>query len=85
MLHAKILTVDGMAACVGSANFNARSAELDEEVGLVALDRDFVATLDAQFETDLLRSEEIDPHRWQNRPLRHRLMEKVTRPLHHQV
>ena len=37
MLHAKIMTVDGLVANVGSANFNARSTELDEEINLVAL------------------------------------------------
>jgi cardiolipin synthase len=42
MLHAKIMTVDGLVASVGSANFNARSTELDEEINLVALDPDLV-------------------------------------------
>ena len=72
-------------ACVGSANFNSRSSELDEEVGLVVLDNDVVTTLDNHFEIDLDRSEEIDEARWQDRPLRHRLMEKATKPFHHQV
>ena len=85
MLHAKIMTVDHVIACVGSANFNARSAELDEEVGLVVLDNDLVTTLDDHFEIDLGRSEEIDQARWKNRPLHRRLMEKVTKPFRHQV
>ena len=38
MLHAKIMTVDGVVANIGSANFNARSTELDEEINLVTLD-----------------------------------------------
>ena len=37
MLHAKIMTVDGVVANVGSANVNSRSTELDEEVNLVDL------------------------------------------------
>jgi len=31
MLHAKIMTIDGLVANIGSANLNARSTELDEE------------------------------------------------------
>ena len=57
MLHAKIMTVDGVAANIGSANLNARSAKLDEEINLVALDPDLVRVLDAQFDEDLERSE----------------------------
>src|SRR4029077_3479960 len=34
MLHAKVMTIDGLVANVGSANLNARSVALDEEVNL---------------------------------------------------
>ena len=47
MMHAKVMTVDGVAAVVGSSNFNRRSLDHDEEVVLIALDRDLTATLDA--------------------------------------
>ena len=53
MLHAKIMTVDGVLANIGSANLNARSTELDEEVNLVAFDAELVRVLDAQFDEDL--------------------------------
>ena len=44
MLHAKVMTVDGLVANIGSANFNARSAARDEEVNLVApLSREKIA------------------------------------------
>lgn len=81
MLHAKIMTVDGIVASVGSANLNARSTDLDEEVNLVAIDPDLVRTLDAQFEEDLERSVEIDPERWENRSVGQRLLEKIVTPL----
>ena len=42
MLHAKVMTVDGIVANVGSANLNARSTELDEEINLVVIDDDVV-------------------------------------------
>ena len=43
MLHAKVMTVDGLVANIGSANLNRRSVALDEEVNLVALDRELTA------------------------------------------
>jgi cardiolipin synthase len=67
MLHAKILTIDGNVSMIGSANFNARSTSLDEEVDIVAFDRDVTSTLDAHFDADLEFSEEIDPSRWRRR------------------
>lgn len=67
MLHAKILTMDGRIASVGSANMNHRSILLDEEVNLVVFDRDFTAELDAHFDEDLERSVEISPERWADR------------------
>jgi cardiolipin synthase len=85
MLHAKIMTVDGILAMVGSANMNARSTELDEEINLVVLDDDVVATLDEQFDEDLDRSERVKPAEWEERSLPQRVMEGLTRPLHHEV
>ncbi|HET7928387.1 MAG TPA: phospholipase D-like domain-containing protein [Actinomycetota bacterium] len=85
MLHAKIMTVDGLVASVGSANFNARSTELDEEINLVALDPDLVRQLDRQFDADLERSEEIQPGRWEDRSIGRRVLEGLTRPLRHKM
>lgn len=85
MLHAKIMTVDGLVASVGSANFNARSTELDEEINLVALDADLVRQLDRQFDVDLERSEEIQPGRWEDRSVGRRVLEGITRPLRHKM
>jgi len=85
MLHAKIMTVDGILAMVGSANMNARSTELDEEINLVVLDDEVVATLDEQFDEDLDRSDRVKPAEWEERSLPQRVMEGLTRPLHHEV
>ena len=81
MLHAKVMTVDGLVANVGSANFNARSTKLDEEINLVALDPDLARLLDQQFDVDLERSEEIQLGRWEDRSLVRRVLEGITRPL----
>jgi cardiolipin synthase len=85
MLHAKIMTVDGLVANVGSGNFNARSSELDEEINLVALDPAFVRLLDEQFEQDIERSEEIVAGRWEDRSLGRRVLEGLTKPLRHKI
>ena len=85
MLHAKVMTVDGILAMVGSANVNARSTELDEEINLVVLDDDVVATLDQQFDEDLDRSDRVTVGDWEDRSLTQRVMEGLTRPLHHEV
>jgi cardiolipin synthase len=81
MLHAKVMTVDGLVASVGSANFNARSTELDEEINLVAFDPDLVRLLDDQFDDDLERSEEIEAGRWEGRSLGRRALVALTKPL----
>ena len=78
MLHAKIMTVDGAVANVGSSNFNSRSLELDDEVNLVVFDPDVVAQLDAHFEEDVSRSERMDPSQWEDRSLVQRVKEGAT-------
>ena len=85
MLHAKVMTVDGLVANVGSANLNSRSVALDEEVNLVVLDRQLTAVLDQHFEKDLARSTRIQRGRWRERPLHQRLAEQAVAPLKHWI
>ncbi len=77
MLHAKIMTVDGLAANVGSANFDARSLVLDDEVNLVVLDPDVVAELDGDFDADVSQSEPIELGGWEDRNLLQKAKEAV--------
>jgi cardiolipin synthase len=81
MMHAKVMTVDGQAAVVGSSNFNRRSLDHDEEVVLIALDRELTAVLDTDLDDDFARSEEIDLTRWRNRSTRQRAMEAAVKPI----
>ena len=81
MMHAKVVTVDGIASLIGSTNFNRRSLDHDEEIMLVALDQKFTATLDAQFDTDKGVSEPIVEKRWHRRSLRQRAREAAVRPI----
>ncbi|GAC1596938.1 MAG: phospholipase D-like domain-containing protein [Acidimicrobiales bacterium] len=77
MLHAKIMTIDGIVANVGSANFNARSLSLDEEVNMLVLDRAVVTELNAHFDEDLQRAEPLDLATWRDRGTVQKLAEKA--------
>ena len=81
MLHAKVMTVDGVVANIGSANLNARSTDCDEEINVVALDAELVQVLDEQFDEDLERSVRIEPGRWKERSLPQRLAEQAVSPI----
>ena len=78
MLHAKVMTVDGVVANVGSSNMNSRSLELDDEVNLVVFDPEIVRQLDDHFDDDLSRAEPIDLERWEDRSLVQRAKEAAT-------
>jgi cardiolipin synthase len=81
MLHAKVMTVDGALANVGSANLNPRSVTWDEEVNVVAIDDDLAQLLDTQFDEDLDRSVRIEPGRWQRRASWQRVAERAISPV----
>jgi cardiolipin synthase len=85
MLHAKILTADGLVACVGSANLDPRSLRLNEEANLLVLDPEVVAVLDRHFAADLAQSTPVDPDRWADRGMVQRLKEAATELLDEQL
>ncbi len=77
MLHAKIITVDGLASFVGSANFDRRSATLNEEANLLVLDRELTAQLDRHFDDDLADAKQVDLERWRQRSRTQRVKEQA--------
>jgi cardiolipin synthase len=82
MLHAKTMCVDGCWSAVGSANFDNRSFQLNDEATLCLSSEAFAEKLTAQFERDLEVSERIEPDRWTRRGRFQRAQEaalKVTR------
>jgi cardiolipin synthase len=81
MMHAKVMTIDGCVAVVGSSNFNRRSLDHDEEVVLIALDSELAATLDDHLDQDLSRSVQIDLSRWRDRSRPQRVLETATKPI----
>ncbi|TQJ92300.1 phosphatidylserine/phosphatidylglycerophosphate/cardiolipin synthase family protein [Streptomyces sp. SLBN-31] len=81
MMHAKIITVDSVAALIGSTNFNRRSMDHDEEVMLAVLDENFTASLDRDYEADLEHSVDINLSRWRHRALLQRAKEAAVTPI----
>ncbi|MFD9435551.1 phosphatidylserine/phosphatidylglycerophosphate/cardiolipin synthase family protein [Streptomyces sp. NPDC060002] len=81
MMHAKVITVDGVAALVGSTNFNRRSLDHDEEIMLAVLDQEFTATLDGHFDEDLKSAALIREGRWKRRSALQRAREVAVLPI----
>jgi cardiolipin synthase A/B len=69
MIHAKLMTVDGLWNVVGSTNFDHRSFALNDEVNLAALDPQLAATIEADFFDDLKQSRRLNLSVLQQRTL----------------
>ena len=67
MMHAKTMTVDGAWSMVGSANFDNRSLELNDEMNVAISDRTLAARLLQDFEQDLRVSRKLDAAAWRQR------------------
>ena len=68
MMHVKATIVDGAWSMVGSANFDNRSLELNDEMNVAVSDRDLAARLTQDFEQDLRSARKLDPASWRQRP-----------------
>lgn len=79
MLHAKIITIDGVLSCIGSANFNHRSMLKDDEINVVILDEEVTGELNDHFLEDLEHCEKIESGQWKKRGLLRKASEKVTK------
>ena len=69
MMHTKALIVDDLLSIIGSANFDNRSLELNDELNVAVFDRALAARLRADFERDLTRSKKLTLEQWRARPL----------------
>ncbi|WP_411103076.1 phospholipase D-like domain-containing protein [Streptomyces sp. cmx-4-9] len=81
MMHAKVITMDGVVSLIGSSNFNRRSLDHDEEVMLAVMDPEFTETLDGHFDEDLQHSVRIREDRWKRRSVLQRARELSVLPL----
>jgi cardiolipin synthase A/B len=69
LMHAKVLVVDGAWSMFGSANFDNRSLELNDELNVAVADRELAQRFLQDFERDLTRSQKLELHTWRERPL----------------
>lgn len=77
MLHAKLMIVDDIWTCIGSANFDARSFRINDEANLNVHDRDFSLAPKAIYEKDLSVSKEVTYDVWVKRPIYKRITDYV--------
>jgi cardiolipin synthase A/B len=64
MLHVKAMIVDGVWSVIGSANFDNRSFELNDELTIGVWDAQLARSLVADFESDMAQAKKLDVARW---------------------
>ena len=77
MFHTKVMVVDGVLTIFGSANFDNRSLELNDELNLAVFDPKLAERLLADVERDIARSRRLDLESWRARPLHIRGRERL--------
>jgi cardiolipin synthase len=81
MIHAKVMTVDGLWSVVGSTNFDHRSFALNDEVNMAVLDRDLAGVIERDFEEDLAQSLPLTLARLRDRTPLGKIEDIVVHPL----
>jgi cardiolipin synthase A/B len=69
MMHAKTIVVDGVLNMIGSANFDNRSLELNDELNIAVASRDLATRLSKDFAEDLRQSRRLELEQWRRRSL----------------
>ncbi len=77
MMHTKAMMIDGALSVVGSANFDNRSMELNDELNVAVFNPAFASRLLADFDRDITQSKRIEVDGWRSRPLHIRGRERV--------
>ncbi len=81
MVHAKTATVDGHWTTVGTANIDRLSMRGNYEVNLEVVGPNQATVMEDVFARDLGNCVEMTAEVWADRTLRHRVAERVLRPL----
>ncbi len=81
MVHAKTATVDGQWTTVGTANIDRLSLRGNYEVNLEVVGPNQAGVMEEVFQRDLSNCVELTQQVWADRTLRHRVAERVLRPL----
>ncbi|MBU5486550.1 cardiolipin synthase [Clostridium sp. MSJ-11] len=78
-IHAKVMTIDGKVATVGTANMDIRSYELNYEINAVIYDEPVTTQLDELFFEDLKNSVMLTEKQYDSTPFLAKSMETVAR------
>ena len=68
MMHAKTVVVDGILSIFGSANFDNRSLELNDELNVAVFSRSVAGRFLEDFERDLKSAHRLELQAWRARP-----------------
>jgi cardiolipin synthase len=79
ILHAKMISIDGVWSVIGSSNFDYRSAGINAEIDVVILDNQTARTLESRFQEDLKSAKKIELQEWQKRSLWQKLKQQSSR------
>lgn len=85
MIHTKSMVIDGRFSLFGSSNFDARSAEINEELDLAIYDEGFGRQMETIFEKDLAQSKEYTFQQFKSRSLWERTTEWLALPFRSQM
>jgi cardiolipin synthase len=77
LLHQKVMTIDDVWCTVGSANFDDRSFEINDEITLGFKDAATAKRLDAIFEKYLPHCHELELEAWRKRSWGHKLIDNM--------
>jgi cardiolipin synthase len=75
MMHGKSVVIDGVLSIFGSANFDNRSLELNDELNVGVFSRSVAARFLEDFERDLTVSKRLELESWRQRPRLRRIQE----------
>jgi cardiolipin synthase A/B len=75
MMHVKAVVIDRRWSLIGSANFDNRSFELNDEITIAVDDAALADALMSAFERDLTRSRRLTVEEWRKRSIFERAME----------
>jgi cardiolipin synthase len=78
-IHSKTFIIDNTLACIGTANMDTRSFDLNFEVNAMIYDKEIAMQMSRIFENDLQDSLRLEPKRWIVRPKLQKAIEKIIR------
>ncbi len=85
MIHSKTMVIDGILSLIGSSNFDARSAQINEELDLTVSDRTFGKEMEAVFQRDLQSAKLYRLEDFEKRSVWERFTEWVVLPFRSQL